>query len=152
MQAAIKTTAAFQPAAQPLRGCVIPLQNRLSWDFSTPRCSHTAASPLPGAAPATGPAVCAHPTHVPVPRSCPWSYRRGQRGTSRALSGHRVTRCHQNLFLLSLFYWNSVEPTLLPNKANKFNYLVMCLSEQAPPRLTGIKHLYKTLKPESSLD
>lgn len=59
---------------------------------------------------------------------------------TRSLTASRIC------FFPPFLYWNSVEPTLLPNKANKFNYAVMRLSEQAPTKLTGIKHLlYTTL-------
>lgn len=146
------------------RVCVIPLQNRFSRDLSTPQWFFPPATPLSPVPEqllpfallghGTGPAVCAHPTPIPLPWaasplhqhcSCP----RATGEASRAFPDLSVhTRSHAAIricFFPPFLYWNSVEPTLLPNKANKFNYVLMGLSEQAPTRLTGIKHLLYTM-------
>lgn len=137
----IKRTATFQLWVR-----VIPLQNRFIWDLCTPQCS-----PIPRGAPDICPALCAHPTHIPGPWAAPLCSTAaaacGAAGKDKDLRAH--TRSHAAISIClspPLLSWNSVEPTLLPNKANKFNYVVMCLSEQAPTRLTGMKHLlYRTL-------
>lgn len=109
-----------------LRVCVIPLQNRFSQDLSTPRCFFPRTTPLLSNpqnpswhwscwGSGTGPAVCAHPTHIPVPWAasplhqhccCPWSSGEAD-GAFSALSVY--TRWHaairkalQYLFLPSL--------------------------------------------------
>lgn len=81
---------------------------------------------------------------------CPWSYRRGCWCISRSLSVHKVKRCHQKSSLVSVsslpFFIGILQsPLCFQTKQIKFNYFVMCLSEQAPTRLTGIKHLLYTM-------
>lgn len=150
MQVVINTTATFQLVTQPFEGLCNPPAEQIQLG------SLQSLEPLPPCGGSgTSPAVPAQPTHIPVPQAasplhqsccCPWIYRRGQ-GAFPDLSAY--TRSHAAIrisFLPPVLYWNSVEPTLLPYKANKFNYVVMCLSEQAPTKLTGIKHLlYTTL-------